>query len=163
MFALGCFTREQGSTGLVLDMEQKLLTRVLDLFSDFSPPAADLTVFTPQTLFSDTCCAPRKQVSVPLIRTQPCGYSAEKPPVECVVVCQRVPSAPGRCGVLVGTDLSGPVGLSAFRTNCALFRGQPIEGKAGCCWNGKAASGAMVSEGIRWIAPVVSLWTFRAF
>lgn len=54
-------------------------------FSDCSPPAADLTVFTPQTLLSDTCCAPRKQVSVPLIRAQPCGDSAEKPPVECVV------------------------------------------------------------------------------
>lgn len=84
VFALGCFTRAQGSTGLLSDEHQKLLTR-LDLLSDFSPPAADPAVFTPQTLFSDTCCASRKQVSVPLIRTQPCGDSAEKPPVECVV------------------------------------------------------------------------------
>lgn len=116
---------------LVVDVEQKLLTRVLDLFSDFSPPAADLAVFTPQTLFSDTCCAPRKQVSVPLIRTQPCGDSASSRLRNAPFVCQRAPSAPGRSGVLVGTDLTGPAGFclpfgrAVLHSERSRLRGKP--------------------------------------
>lgn len=130
LFALGCLTRELGSSGLVSDMERKLLTRVWLLCSDFSPPTANPIFFTPQTLFSDTCSAPRKQVSVPLIRTQPCGDSAEKPPVECVVCVPEFPVRPDDVeylSVLTSGDLLVclPFGRTALHSERRRLRGKP--------------------------------------
>lgn len=119
----------------------------------------------------------RKQVSVPLICSEPCGDSAENQPVECVVCMPEIVPGESNRTVDSGTKnadyplslmLNGRSYLFHFWSDyhprsSAAEPVKPCVCRC-CCRKGKAAAVAMVSRGIRWIthSRCFAQWTFRA-
>lgn len=85
--------------------------------------------------------------------------------MECVVCMPEIVPRESRtqtgqhqeCGIRFAVDFNGTTGSSSFWTHYVSSFSAADSEKPRSRLNGKAATVAMVSKGIRWITPVVSL------